>query len=112
MEENKVHIVEWPQQQHLTMDHDFPSGVKLDHSDWPKMPLLVNMHHNGGETIPICVKFCDPVCAESSYKIGINLMGQPFAEIAIRGITKLFNCASEGDSEPITKDDKFSKDNK
>jgi hypothetical protein len=105
MEENKVHIVDWPQDQRLKMDHEFSSDIGMHVSEWPKMPLDVNMFHNRGETIPICIKVCEPICAESSYKIGINLMGQPFAEIAIRGITKLFNCASEKETPFVNRTD-------
>ncbi len=97
MEENKVHIVDWPKEKPLELNHSFKDDLGMDVNNWPKMPLDVhmNMLHNEGKPIPVCIKVCEPICARSSYKIGINLMGQPFAEIILNGITTLFNCREE-----------------
>jgi len=69
--------------------------------EWPKMPLGVNMMHNEGKVIPICLTLCEPICARSSYKLSINLLGQPFAEIVLAGTTKLFNCKEENEGTTI-----------
>lgn len=93
MEENTVHIVEWPKLD-ATLQHTFPDPVQLEMMNTANTPLFINMNMAipEGRTVPFCIKLCEPICAESNYKIGINLLGQPFAEIVVRGITRLFNC--------------------
>ena len=51
----------------------------------------------GLEKICIRLSACDDlnICAESNYSIGINLLGQPFAEILLRGVTKFVNCGDK-----------------
>jgi hypothetical protein len=49
------------------------------------------------DTIPVCIKVCEPICAESSYTIGIDVFDRPVAQITIKGLTRLFNC---GDRRP------------
>ncbi len=96
MEENNVHIVDWPKEQEALLSHRFPEPVEVTMTNAVQNPFFVNMNMNMGgqaeQPIPVCIKICEPICAESNYRIGINLMGQPFAEIVVRGITRLFNC--------------------
>lgn len=108
MEENTVHIVDWPKEQPLELNHYFKDDLGMGLHAWPKMPLDVrmNMLHNDGSPIPVCIKVCEPICARSRYKIGINLMGQPFAEIVLNGVTTLFNCKDENTIDP-TKDNEI-----
>lgn len=101
MEENQVHIIDWPKDQAAILEHHFPkpvdinipSPVGLNMYNTDDKPLFLNMNMQGGDkAVPVCIKLCEPICAESNYKISFNLMGQPFAEIIVQGITRLFNC--------------------
>ncbi|MGN7723201.1 hypothetical protein [Chitinophaga sp. 22620] len=85
-EDHNVHIVEWPKEGAARLEHLFNDK-----------PLQVSMLHNQGQAVPLCIKLCEPICAESNYRIGINLLGQPFAEIVIKGVTRLFNCRDNND---------------
>lgn len=85
-EENIVHIVDWPEKGNARLEHFFN-----------EKPIRVSMTHNDGQSVPLCIKICDPICAESNYRVAINLLGQPFAEIVVKGITRLFSC---NDKEP------------
>ncbi|MGN6510805.1 MAG: hypothetical protein ACTHLD_15175 [Chitinophaga sp.] len=87
-EDHNVHIVAWPKEGAARLEHLFNDK-----------PLQVSMLHNQGQAVPLCIKLCEPICAESNYRIGINLLGQPFAEIVIRGVTRLFNC-KDGNDRP------------
>ncbi len=107
MEENIVHIVEWPKDQAAILEHHFPKPVDinipnpvgLNMYNSEDKPLYLNMNMLGGRSgLPICIKLCEPICAESNYKISLNLMGQPFAEIVVQGITRLFNCNDKATS--------------
>ncbi len=109
MEERKVHIVEWPKDR-AYVEHFYnpekPCPVSIIFEDKPvqvqvtaseKEPLNVNMnmHVSARDPIPVCIKICEPICATSNYSIGINLFGQPLAEIGVRGVTRLAPCADE-----------------
>ena len=111
MEEENVRIIEWPKEAAI-LSHNFPKPVDinipnpvgLNMFNTEEKPLYLNMNLSDGKVLPICIKLCEPICAESNYKIGITLMGQPFLEIALQGITRIFNCRDkkEGDSIPKT----------
>lgn len=101
MEENVVHIVDWPKDQAAKLEHHFPKPVDLNMFNNSEQPLFLNMNISQGQVLPICIKLCEPICAESNYKIGINLLGQPFAEIVVKGVTRLFNCREQKEPNPI-----------
>ena len=105
MEQNEVHIVEWPKQEAL-LQHSFPQPVQLEMMNTEKTPLFINMNMAipEGKMVPFCIKLCEPICAESSYRVAINLLGQPFAEIVVKGITRLFNCRDNKDSNNVIKE--------
>lgn len=44
------------------------------------------------DMLPVCLRLCEPVCAESEYQIKVSLFGSSVATIAIKGLTRLFNC--------------------
>lgn len=100
MEEKNVRIIEWPKEPAI-LSHNFPKPVDinipnpvgLNMFNSEDKPLHLNMNLSDGKVLPICIKLCEPICAESNYKIGITLMGQPFIEIALQGITRIFNCS-------------------
>jgi hypothetical protein len=88
-EENMVHIVDFPKEGNVRLEHYFT-----------EKPIQISMLHNQGQTLPLCIKICDPICAESNYKIGINLLGQPFVEIVVKGVTRLFSCKDSNGNPP------------
>jgi hypothetical protein len=109
MEENNVHIVEWPKAPAI-LEHGFPKPVDinipnpvgLNMFNNEDRPLYLNMNLKEGNVIPVCIKLCEPICAESNYKIGLNLMGQPFIEIVVQGITRIFNCRDKNPTPGTT----------
>jgi len=109
MEEHKVKIIEWPSGK-ARLDHFFnldkPCPISIIFDDKPiqvkvnateKEPLNVNMNMllEAKKTIPLCIKICEPICATSNYNIGIRLFGQPFADIGVKGVTRLAPCKEE-----------------
>ena len=109
VQEEVVKIVAWPEEaaklEHI-LDFDKPCPVSISFEDKPanvfiqtttERPLHVDMAMNllARETIPVCVKFCEPVCVKSDYTIGITIFDRPVAAISIRGLTRLFNCLEE-----------------
>jgi hypothetical protein len=116
MEVHEVHIKEWPKGQEALLSHKVPEPIPVSMQNGQVDPFHVNMNMNmllqRPDTLPICIKICEPICAESNYKIGINLLGQPFAEIVVKGITRLFGCSKDKlpdypvkDPEPPAKKD-------
>jgi len=108
-QESDVRIISWPEQS-VSVEHSFkleePCPVSVSFEETPanviiqtdpKNPLNVNMAMNvsAGEAIPVCIKLCEPICAESQYKIGIVIFDRPVASITVKGLTKLFNCEEE-----------------
>ncbi len=108
-EQHDVRIVSWPQEQ-VRVSHQFEEGqpapvtVSFDKtplnavlSTDPERRLAVDMNMNlrALEAIPICIKLCEALCAESEYVIGITLFDRPIISITIRGTTKLANCKDE-----------------
>ncbi len=43
-------------------------------------------------TVPVCIKLCEPVCADSNYTVGIEIFDRPVAKITIGGLTRFYNC--------------------
>lgn len=102
--ESNVKILSWPEKP-VSLEHQFnleePFPISLFFEKTPanviihttqKEPLNVNMAMNiiAKETIPLCVKLCEPICAESEYTIKINIFDKPVGTFIIRGLTKLF----------------------
>jgi len=109
VQEDVVKIVAWPKEA-AKLEHSFdlekPCPVSISFEDkpanvfiqtTPEQPLHVDMAMNvaAQEAIPVCVKFCDPICVKSDYAIGITIFDRPVATITIRGLTRLFNCLEE-----------------
>jgi hypothetical protein len=108
-EQSDVRIISWPEQS-MAVTHEFkleePCPVVVSFDDTPanvtirtdpQHPLDVNMNMlvSAGENFPVCIKLCEPICAESRYQIGIVIFDRPVATITIKGITRLFNCDEE-----------------
>ena len=62
---------------------------------WPDEPLRINATDNvlavKGQ-IPVCIRMCEPICAQSRYEIGITIFDRPVATITVAGETRIFNC--------------------
>jgi len=107
--QHEVDIKSWPDGPAL-LKHEFeggtpcpvsitfekePANVVLSAN--PEQPLGVNMamNLNVKETVPVCIKLCEPICADSSYTIGIVIFDRRVATITIKGRTSLSNCKEE-----------------
>ena len=44
------------------------------------------------DTVPVCIKLCEPVCADSKYEVGVEIFDRPVAKITIGGLTRFYNC--------------------
>ena len=55
----------------------------------------MNMAMRATDAIPLCISLCEPICAESSYTIGITIFDRPVISITIRGRTRLSACREE-----------------
>ena len=109
-EERIVKIVAWPEEP-AKVEHRFnsekpcPVSIAFEktpanvivHSN-PKEPLHVDMAMNviAKETIPVCIKMCEPICVKSKYAIAIDIFDRPVANIVLQGETRISNCR-EGD---------------
>ena len=105
-EERLVKILAWPEQP-AKLSHQFESGTPCPVSigfepapahvsieTTPKTPLYVDMamRLSAEKPVPICIRLCEPICAESEYTIGIQIFDRPVATITLRGKTRFFNC--------------------
>jgi len=108
-EKQNVHIVGWPAEP-ARLEHRFdpetPCPVSVSFQEAPARVVVasepgrslavdMNMNLKVPETLPICIKLCEPICAESSYTIGISIFDRPVASLTIRGKTRLFSCREE-----------------
>ncbi|MEM9057088.1 MAG: hypothetical protein AAGD86_06405 [Pseudomonadota bacterium] len=108
-EEHDVRIVAWPGES-AKLEHRFdpesPTPVRVIFDEPPARvivgnppgdPFDVNMNMRLGvrDVIPVCLKLCNALCAESDYKIDIVIFDRPVATISLRGMTRLFNCRDE-----------------
>ena len=55
---------------------------------WPDEPAKLVVR----DTVPVCIKLCEPICAESRYEIGVDIFDRPDAKIVVSGTTRFFNC--------------------
>jgi hypothetical protein len=96
-DEQLVRIVEWPKERAL-LDHRFeadaPAHVVV-RSDEQPFQVEMGMNLSARDVIPLCIKVCEPICAESNYTIAIDVFDRPVAAITIKGLTRLFNCGDE-----------------
>ncbi len=105
-QERRVSIVAWPEQA-AKLEHTFcsdePCSVTVSFADTPanvtissspQQPVHVdmNMQVAARRPIPVCISVCEPICARSDYTVGIQIFGNPFATIDVRGMTRLFQC--------------------
>jgi hypothetical protein len=116
-EDENVTIIAWPKEP-AALEHQFnsekPCPVSISFTDTPAHVIVssdpdhpvavdMDMKVTVRETIPLCIKLCEPICARSDYTIGINIFDNPFASINVRGLTRLYNC-QEQPPEPEKKE--------
>ncbi len=108
-EEHHVNIVSWPPEpvrlaHQFRQTEDIPVAISFENSPVrvviaspPDNPLAVNMNMNlrAPETLPLCIRLCEPICAESNYTIAISIFDRQVITITIRGKTRLFGCREE-----------------
>ena len=109
-EERIVKIVAWPKEP-AKVEHRFnsekPCPVSISFEKTPanvivrsnpKEPFNVDMAMNliAKETIPVCIKMCEPICVKSKYAIAIDIFDRPVANIVLQGETRISNCQEEG----------------
>lgn len=105
-EDRNVSITSWPEAP-AKLSHQFdgkepcpvsirfepqPAHVSIETS--PKSPLHVDMGMRlmADKPVPVCIKVCEPICAESEYTIGIQIFDRPVATITLRGKTRIAQC--------------------
>ncbi len=107
--DQNISIVGWPQEP-AELEHQFkkdsplPVSIAFENTTLgvtvgtsPSNPLAVNMNLNlrALEAIPLCLKLCEPICADSNYTIGITIFDRPVITITVRGRTRIYGCSEE-----------------
>jgi hypothetical protein len=110
VEENRVSIVAWPEGQSAALRHSFdaeascpvtvtfapqPAHVVVSSSAQQPVHVDMAMQLTAQRPIPVCISLCEPICARSDYTVGIQIFGNPFASIDVRGTTRLGPCKEE-----------------
>ena len=113
-DESRVSITSWPEGQAAMLRHSFggnePCPVSVSFADVPAQVVLSSsaaqpvhvemaMQVVAKRPIPVCISVCEPICARSDYVVGIQIFGNPFASIDVRGMTRFFQCRDE---PPVT----------
>ncbi|WP_116127890.1 hypothetical protein [Lewinella sp. IMCC34183] len=112
-EQHDVKILQWPSSNAL-LEHRFqldePCPVAIIFDEKPamvkvtatpeqpvhmKMDMDMDMNVRAREPFPVCIRICEPICAVSDYTVGLNLLGQPLLQIAVKGTTTLGDCKPE-----------------
>ena len=107
MPDQDVKIQIWPKEP-AQLEHRFdpeapcPVSIRFEDSrarvrveTSQERPIHAAMNLNlgtAGEPLRVCVSVCDPICAESDYRIGLTVFDQPAALVSVRGRTKLGPC--------------------
>ncbi|MDB4947649.1 MAG: hypothetical protein JWM27_298 [Gemmatimonadetes bacterium] len=71
-----------------------PARLRIE--SFPPAPLEVR--HSGEQVlsfageVPVCIRVCEPICAESGYTIGFSSNGRPVGSITLSGRTRIFGC--------------------
>ena len=106
-DDKNVSIVAWPQAQAALLRHSFdaeppcpvsisfaasPANVVVSSSAAQPVHVEMEMQVVAKRPLPVCISVCEPICARSDYVVGIQIFGNPFATIDVRGTTRLFQC--------------------
>ena len=81
----------------VAVEPDPPLAVALRTED----PLDVRMRLEVASRAPValCLDVCEPICATSDYRVGVDVFDQSVAAVAVRGTTRVERCASR--QEPV-----------
>jgi hypothetical protein len=108
-EDQNVRILDWPKepaglQHHFDPGQSLPVSVSFQPSParvvvsteaGRRMAVDMDMNLRASQALPLCIKLCEPICAESDYTIGISIFDHPVISITIRGKTRLSSCREE-----------------
>ena len=118
-ETKNVRIVGWPEGGAARLEHEFlmeepcpvsilflkpPANVVIHTSEKEPLHVDMKMRVSTEDTFPVCVKLCEPVCADSSYTVGLEVFDRPVAVIRLRGGTKIFSVGEEEPSDLVCVD--------
>jgi hypothetical protein len=110
VEKESVRILAWPPEAAI-LEHRFaenPCPVSIVFEDAPARVLLssppeqsvrMDMSVAMREPVSVCVRVCEPICARSDYTVGISVFDHPVVSIAVKGLTRIFNCREEKNNE-------------
>ena|SRR3972149_933116 len=108
-EDHNIRILGWPKEP-AGLEHRFepdkpvpisvsfqpaPARVVVSTEPGRRMAVDMDLILRAAETVPLCIKLCEPICAESNYTIGISIFDRPVISITIRGKTRLSSCREE-----------------
>lgn len=116
-EDRNVRILAWPDEAAKVENRfrfDEPCPVSISFKEQPaNVSLLTDldapiftemeMRLSAADDIPVCISVCEPICAESRYRIGFEVFDEPVAKIDLSGVTKLGPC--DDDERDDGKDD-------
>lgn len=109
-EDSRVSIVAWPAEQAALLRHGFdaeqpcavtvafaptPAQVVVSSTAQDPVHVQMDMQVTARQPLPVCISLCEPICARSDYRIGIQIFNNPFATIDVRGTTRLGACRDE-----------------
>ncbi len=109
-EQENVKISAWPANP-ARLTHEFgeapcpvrihfeasPARVRLETTTQQPIQLAMGTSLSAKSPLPICIRVCEPICAESDYRVGMTVFDQAVAQVTVRGRTRLGQC-DEGKS--------------
>jgi hypothetical protein len=69
-----------------------PARVRIETSRTTPLNVSMEARLAGKAPIPICIRVCEPICADSDYRVGLTAFDEAVAEVAVRGRTKIGAC--------------------
>jgi hypothetical protein len=117
-DERDVRILAWPEgparvrhageekqpvRLRIAVEPEPPVAVEL-RTDEP-LDVRMRLELSAREPVPLCVDVCEPVCASSDYRVGVDVFDQSVASVAVRGTTRVERCASR--PEPVEACERF-----
>jgi hypothetical protein len=44
------------------------------------------------DQVPVCLRLCEPICAQSDYQVTLAWFGVPAATLTVKGVTRFAEC--------------------
>jgi hypothetical protein len=110
-EDLDVRILAWPERPAILRHGGDQEPVRLSIAMEPELPAQVELRTDepldvrmrlelaAPRPVHLCVDICEPLCASSDYRVGMDLFDQPVAQLAVRGTTRVQRCADR--PEPV-----------